>query len=98
MFARDVLTPFHLIIILVIVLVIFGPGKLTEIGGALGKGIREFKKSTAEQPETLKATESPAPSVSTAANSNLKACPVCHTENPVANKFCAHCGAVLAST
>jgi sec-independent protein translocase protein TatA len=35
----------ELIVILVIALVIFGPGKLPEIGSALGKGIRDFKKS-----------------------------------------------------
>ncbi len=34
----------ELIIILVLVLVIFGAGKLPEIGGALGKGIRNFRK------------------------------------------------------
>lgn len=34
----------ELFIILVIVLVIFGAGKLPEIGGALGRGIRSFKK------------------------------------------------------
>jgi len=34
----------ELIVILVIALVIFGPGKLPEIGSALGKGIRDFKK------------------------------------------------------
>jgi len=34
----------ELIIILVIILVIFGAGKLPQIGGALGKGIRDFKK------------------------------------------------------
>jgi sec-independent protein translocase protein TatA len=35
----------ELVIILVVALVIFGPGKLPEIGHALGKGIRDFKKS-----------------------------------------------------
>ncbi len=38
----------ELVIILIIALVIFGPRKLPEIGQALGKGIREFKKSTSE--------------------------------------------------
>ena len=33
----------ELIVILVIILILFGPGKLPEIGKALGKGIREFK-------------------------------------------------------
>ncbi len=38
----------ELLIILVIVIVIFGAGKLPEIGGALGKGIREFRDATKE--------------------------------------------------
>ncbi len=37
--------PMHMIIILAIVLIIFGPGKLPEIGAGLGKSIREFKKA-----------------------------------------------------
>lgn len=39
------LGPMELIIILVIVMVIFGVGRLPEIGGAMGKAIREFRKS-----------------------------------------------------
>ncbi len=38
----------ELIVILVIVLIIFGAGKLPEIGSGLGKGIRNFKKATQE--------------------------------------------------
>ncbi len=34
----------ELVVILVIALIVFGPGKLPEIGSALGKGIRDFKK------------------------------------------------------
>jgi len=36
--------PMHLVIILVIVMIIFGPGKLPELGNSLGKAIRDFKK------------------------------------------------------
>ncbi len=36
----------ELIVILVIVLVVFGAGRLPEIGGALGKSIRNFKNSS----------------------------------------------------
>ena len=36
--------PMHLLIILVIVMIIFGPGKLPELGNSLGKAIRDFKK------------------------------------------------------
>ena len=41
----------ELIIILVIVLVIFGAGKLPEIGSGLGKGIKNFKKATKGEDE-----------------------------------------------
>lgn len=37
--------PMHLLLILFIVLIIFGPGKLPEIGEGLGKSIRSFKKA-----------------------------------------------------
>ena len=43
--------PTELIIILFIVLIFFGAGKLPEIGGALGKGIRSFKKASQEPDE-----------------------------------------------
>lgn len=39
----------ELTIILVIVIIIFGAGKLPEIGGALGKGIKEFKTQSSEE-------------------------------------------------
>lgn len=42
------LGPWELAIILVIIVIIFGVGKLPEIGGALGKGIREFKTSASD--------------------------------------------------
>ncbi|NLD72839.1 MAG: twin-arginine translocase TatA/TatE family subunit [Chloroflexi bacterium] len=38
----------ELVIILVIVMLVFGAGKLSSIGGALGKGIKEFKQATKE--------------------------------------------------
>ena len=41
----------ELLVILVIILIIFGAGKLPEIGGAIGKGIKKFKKATHEPDE-----------------------------------------------
>lgn len=41
----------ELLIILVIILVIFGAGKLPQIGEGLGKGIRNFKKATKDRDE-----------------------------------------------
>ena len=40
---EGLLQPTHLFFILLIVLILFGPGKLPELGKGLGKGIREFK-------------------------------------------------------
>jgi sec-independent protein translocase protein TatA len=46
----------ELIIILVIVLIIFGAGKLPQIGEGLGKGIRNFKKATTKDHEEIDIT------------------------------------------
>jgi len=40
--------PMHLLVILVIVLIIFGPGKLGELGSSFGKAIRGFQKALQE--------------------------------------------------
>lgn len=40
-----VIEPWHLVVILIIALVIFGPGKLGDVGGQLGRGIKEFRSS-----------------------------------------------------
>jgi sec-independent protein translocase protein TatA len=45
----------ELMIILVIVLVIFGAGKLPEVGGALGKGIKNFKSAMTDNEKSSKA-------------------------------------------
>jgi sec-independent protein translocase protein TatA len=47
----------ELLVILVIILIIFGAGKLPEIGAGLGKGIKNFKKATSEPLESLEKTE-----------------------------------------
>jgi len=41
--------PMHLILILLIVLIIFGPGKLPELGEGLGKSIKAFKKAMKDE-------------------------------------------------
>ena len=42
----------ELVIVLIIVVIIFGAGKLPEIGGAMGKSIKEFKKES-EEPDAI---------------------------------------------
>ena len=55
MFIRDLLQPWHLLIVLAIILLVFGPGKLSGLGSALGSSIRDFKKATREDDDDVPA-------------------------------------------
>jgi sec-independent protein translocase protein TatA len=50
--------PFELVVILVIVIIFFGVGRLGEVGGALGKGLREFRKAASGEYDEKEKTES----------------------------------------
>jgi TatA/E family protein of Tat protein translocase len=49
----DLFAPSHLLLLLLVILVIFGPSKLGDVGGALGKGIRDFKRAINEPESKL---------------------------------------------
>lgn len=49
--------PLELVIILVIVAMLFGVGKLPEVFGAVGKGVREFRTNAQAEPEQISAKE-----------------------------------------
>jgi sec-independent protein translocase protein TatA len=53
--------PLELVIILVIALLILGPGKLPDVGAALGKSIREFRKASSDLGDSVKVDTSPLP-------------------------------------
>ncbi len=50
----------ELLVILVVALVVFGPGKLPELGSALGQGIRDFRKAFESRDEVAGPAEQPA--------------------------------------
>ena len=54
------LTPVHLIIVLVIALLVIGPGKLPDTGAALGRAIRDFRHAVSDDPQAP-APAAPAP-------------------------------------
>jgi sec-independent protein translocase protein TatA len=55
--------PLELVIILVIALLVLGPGKLPDVGSALGKSIREFRKASSDVQEATRIDlNSPPPS------------------------------------
>jgi TatA/E family protein of Tat protein translocase len=53
------LTPAHLLIILVIALIVIGPGKLPEVGAALGKSLKEFQKAVGPVQDAVSGTLTP---------------------------------------
>jgi sec-independent protein translocase protein TatA len=68
--------PIHLLLILAIVLVVFGAGKLGQVGGALGQSIKEFKSNVNDpEEEARKAAEEQAAQVA-ATKTTVKAVPV----------------------
>jgi sec-independent protein translocase protein TatA len=71
--------PLEIIIVLIIVLVIFGPKRLPDLGRSLGKGMREFKDSVTgkdkehEQLDSAKTVgDSPEPEATTATSSTTR--------------------------
>ena len=58
----DIFAPWHLLVVLLIVLVLFGPNKLGDVGGALGRSLKDFKKA-------MDAPESPPSQSSTGSSS-----------------------------
>ena len=73
--------PVELIIILVIALLILGPGRLPDVGSALGKSIREFRKAATDVQDSVKLDAAPAPAAPTApaAPAPVAAAPVPNT-------------------
>ena len=61
--------PWHLLLILLIVLIVFGAGKLSQVGGALGQSVKDFKATVSDEDEdtesTAKKVETPAASTAT---------------------------------
>jgi sec-independent protein translocase protein TatA len=49
----------ELVVLLVILLLVMGPGKLPSVAGALGKGIREFKRETSSFTDSINGTSTP---------------------------------------
>ena len=82
------LQPMHLIVVLVIVLLIFGPGKLPELGRAVGDGMRELKRATNGE-----ADASAGRLQAKAATSEI--CLQCGVPLQTGSRFCGACGAQI---
>lgn len=72
----DLLTPTHLVIILIVALLLFGPRKLPELGKGLGEGLRGFKEGIkglgAQDAVKSDSTAAPAAAAKTEATTQTK--------------------------
>ena len=85
----------ELLIILVVLVLIFGVSKVGDLGGALGKSVREFRKAAKDDE-----SQQPAPTSSTSNNASAslpptaaRFCSNCSAQLGGDEKFCAQCGA-----
>lgn len=97
------LGPMELVIILLVLVMLFGATRLTDLGGSLGKGIREFRKNIKEDEEEEEAAgpgrtagTATAP-VAGAETVQAVKCPSCSALNPTGARHCNQCGAEIAA-
>ncbi|HTE84148.1 MAG TPA: twin-arginine translocase TatA/TatE family subunit [Dehalococcoidia bacterium] len=74
--------PVHLVLLLVVILIVFGAGKLPGVGSALGQSIKEFKKAATEPEDHSKASAADA----------QDSCQNCNAKVPAGAQFCPACG------
>ncbi|HYV23296.1 MAG TPA: twin-arginine translocase TatA/TatE family subunit [Candidatus Bathyarchaeia archaeon] len=84
----------ELILVLAVVLIVFGAGKLPDVLGQLGKGVRSFRdESTTDKPASVAAgSTTTAPP---AATGTTVYCRNCGRPNTSDSKFCTNCGQAL---
>jgi TatA/E family protein of Tat protein translocase len=78
--------PGELILILIIALVVLGPGKLPDVASSLGKSVREFRKAASDVTDAGKLdtpSQAPAPSAAPAAQAQAADAPAPATASPV---------------
>ena len=97
------LGPLELGIILLVIVMLFGATRLADIGGSLGKGIREFRKNVKDDEADAAADQAETPRQATAASAGGQEvvaaikCPSCGALNAAAAKHCNECGASIVT-
>jgi len=105
------LGPMELVIILLVLVMLFGATRLADLGGSLGKGIKEFRKEIQtddDKPEAAVSATAPVASVPVASAPVASAnggpetvsaikCASCGALNTVGSKHCNQCGVAIAA-
>ena len=102
--------PIHIIIVLIVALLLFGPKRLPELGRSLGKGLNEFRRGAREMTQGFSDEISrpgdgngapPTQAVQSDQSATIAPiatgnfCTQCGTSNPAGARFCNKCGAQL---
>jgi sec-independent protein translocase protein TatA len=105
------LGPMELVIILLVLVMLFGATRLADLGGSLGKGIKEFRKAVKEEDEEeaaappvgqsqAQATQTQAPTAQVNGGGETVTavkCPTCGALNVAGSKHCNQCGAAIVA-
>jgi sec-independent protein translocase protein TatA len=91
----------ELVIILLVLVMLFGATRLADIGGSLGKGIKEFRKEVQnDDDKPAEAPDDSAPVASSNGGAETVAavkCTSCGALNAVGSKHCNQCGTALTA-
>lgn len=85
----------EMMIILLVVILVFGGSKVADLGGSLGKGIKEFKHALKDDEPATTAAVSEPPIETPATAAVTVTCPQCKWANPGYARLCNQCGAQL---
>ena len=87
----------ELVFVLIIVLIVFGAGKLPTVFGQLGKGVRTFRDEAEKKDGEPLASTATGTATTAAVSDASKYCSSCGKPNANGAKFCASCGTPLAA-
>jgi sec-independent protein translocase protein TatA len=82
-----VIGPWEIFILLVVLVIVFGAGRLSQVGGAVGRSVREFRSAVRDEPLVAQPVVVAPPVI----------CAACQASNLASNRFCSTCGATLVS-
>ena len=77
--------PWEIVVLLIVLVIIFGAGRLSQVGGAVGRSVREFRSAVQDEPAVATVVAPPV------------ICGACQASNLASNHFCSTCGASLSA-
>jgi TatA/E family protein of Tat protein translocase len=103
MFEDLLRNPLHLMTLLVVVMLVFGGKRVSDLGASMGKGVREFRREIrADDDWASQASQAPQPAVAQAAVlptiTQALSCKDCGAVAPPGSRFCVACGQALENS